>query len=60
MYACETWSIYADAADVCYRMGLKTALSIRQNVLNEIIHIETGTSPLQCKVKRHNLNGGPQ
>ena len=38
-----------------YRQGLKTALSIRNSVNNEIIYTETGTLPLQVRITQQQL-----
>ena len=42
-------------ADACYRSGIKTALSIRQNTNNEIIFIESGKFPLNARIKKAQL-----
>ena len=54
-YGCETWGQYAGEADTCYRAGLRTALHIRQNVNNEIIHLESGKWPTSLRVKKAQL-----
>lgn len=36
-------------------MGLRSALSVRLNTSNDIIHIETGTFPAICSVKKRQL-----
>ena len=54
-YGCETWGQYACEADTCYRAGLRTALHIRQNVNNEIIHLESGKWPTSSRVKKAQL-----
>ena len=47
VYGCESWGNYlVPTIDSCYRQGLKTALSIRQSINNEITYIESGSSPL--------------
>ena len=56
IYACETWGNNVDDAERCYRAGLKTALNVRQNLNNEIVHIETGRWPLRVNIKRQQLN----
>ena len=39
-YSCETWAgAIPKDAEVSYRTGIKTALSIRQNTNNEIVYI---------------------
>ena len=52
IYASETWGNNSKEADVCYRSGLKTALSVRKNTNNEIIYVESGKFPLHCKVQK--------
>ena len=42
-------------SELCYRSGLKTALSVRQNVNNEIVYIESGKWPLPSRVKKTQL-----
>ena len=54
-YACETWGRYVNESELCYRSGLKTALSVRQNVNNEIVYIESGKWPLPSRVKKTQL-----
>ena len=51
-YASETWGSYSKEADLCYRSGLKAALSVRQNTNNEIVFIESGKFPLHCRVQK--------
>ena len=52
IYASETWGNNSKEADLCYRSGLKTALSVRKNTNNEIIYIETGKFPLHCRIQK--------
>ena len=40
---------------MCYRSSLKTALSITDNINNEIIYVESGKYPLACKIKKLQL-----
>ena len=56
-YTCEVWGISnVPKLESLYRQGLKTALSIRNNVNNEIVYIETGEWPLQIKLSKQQLN----
>ena len=54
-YAAETWGNNSKEADLCYRSGLRTALSIRQNTNTEIVFIETGKYPLNCRVQKSQI-----
>ena len=54
-YAAETWGNNSKEADLCYRSGLRTALSIRQNTNTEIVFIETGKYPLHCRVQKSQI-----
>ena len=51
IYGCETWGNNMYDAERCFRAGLKTALNVRQNLNNEIVHVETGRWPLRVRVK---------
>ena len=51
IYACETWGANINDVERCYRAGLKTALNVRQNLNNEIVHIESGKMPLEARIK---------
>ena len=51
LYGCETWANCITDVEQPYRSGLKTALNVRQNLNNEIVHVETGRFPLSGKVK---------
>ena len=56
VYGCESWGNYlVPAVDTCYRQGLKTALSIRHSVNNEITYAESGCFPLSIRVKKQQL-----
>ena len=52
IYGCETWGRSSEIAEIFYRSGLRTALDVRENVNNEILYIETGRYPLQCRIKK--------
>ena len=56
IYGCETWGSNVNDAERCYRAGLKTAMNVRQNLNNEIVHIETGRWPLRILIKKQQLN----
>ena len=56
-YGCEVWgSSNVPKLESLYRQGLKTALSIRNNINNEIVYIEAGVGPLQIKLSKQQLN----
>ena len=55
IYGCETWGTNTSEAERCFRAGLKTALNVRQNMNNEIVHIETGRWLLSVRVKSSQL-----
>ena len=52
IYACETWGKCSEAAEQLYRVGLRVALDIRSNINNEILYVESGRHPLECKIKK--------
>ncbi len=56
VYACETWGA-ADfkRVEVLYRQGLKTALSVRSGVNNEIVYTESGELPLKIRITKQQL-----
>ena len=51
LYACETWS-YSNLAriEALHRRAIKTCTKMMQNTPNDIVYIETGSSPLSCTV----------
>ena len=51
LYGCETWANCITDVEQPYRSGLKIALNVRQNLNNEIVHLETGRSPLCGRIK---------
>ena len=51
LYGCETWAKCCTDVEQPYRSGLKIALNVRQNLNNEIVHVETGKLPLSGKIK---------
>ena len=55
IYGCETWGSNVNEVERCYRAGLKTALNVRQNLNNEIVHIESGKLPLRARIKSAQL-----
>ena len=55
-YGCETWGESSlEELDVIHRIGLKTALSVRNSTCNEIAYIEADAYPTFCTVKRRQL-----
>ena len=55
-YGCEVWGeSKIPKLETMYRQGLKTALSVRNSVNNEIVYTETGTLPLQLKITQQQL-----
>ena len=55
IYGCETWGANVNEVERCYRAGLKIALNVRQNLNNEIVHIESGKLPLRARIKSMQL-----
>ena len=55
-YACETWGSNVNEAELSYRSGIKVAMNVRENTNNEIIYIESGKYPIECKVKKAEMN----
>ena len=55
-YACETWgdSNFSNI-EVLYRRGLKSALSVRPSLNNEIVYLETGEWPLKVRIVSQQL-----
>ena len=51
MYGCEVWGRCFHDVETIYRLGVKCALGIRSNTNNEIVYIEAGKHPLECKIK---------
>lgn len=57
LYACETWSsCLPNIVETSYRSGLKTALSVRDNINNEIIYTECNEYPLTCTIQKSQLS----
>ena len=55
-YAAETWADRGTNIEtLLYRHGLRTALSVRQSVNNEIIYIETNKYPIKRRIMRQQL-----
>ena len=55
-YGCEVWGeSKIPKLEALYRQGLKSALSVRNCVNNEIVYLETGSWPLQVKVTKQQL-----
>ena len=56
-YGSETWGQFkTPMLETLYRSGLKTALGIRSTTNNEITYIDSGQYPLECKIKKQQLN----
>ena len=56
LYSCETWAgNIPNEIEVMYRIGIKTALNIRNSSCNEIVYIESGLFPLICRVQKLQL-----
>ena len=56
IYACETWGkCNLRNIESIYRQGLKTALSIRPSVNNEILYVESGQVPLSVRITKQQL-----
>ena len=57
IYGCETWGeCYFDNLETIYREGVKTALSIRESINNEIVYLESGTWPVQINIAKMQIN----
>ena len=57
IYGSETWGkCRMNKFEVIYRQGLKTALSIRSTVNNEIVYIESGEYPLFIRIAKQQIN----
>ena len=52
LYSCETWADnIPNEIEVMYRIGIKTALNIRNSSCNGIVYVESGLFPLICRVQ---------
>ena len=56
LYGCEVWgdSNYSKL-DTLHRKAIRTALSVRQSVNNEIVYVESGEMPLTYTIKSRQL-----
>ena len=55
-YGCETWGIAnVKEVETMYRQGIKSALSVRESVNNEIVYIESGELPLKIRISASQL-----
>ena len=55
-YGCEVWGdSKVPKLEAMYRQGLKSALSVRNCVNNEIVYVETGSMPLQVRITQQQL-----
>ena len=51
LYSCETWGAgKIKDIETMYRQGIKSALSVRECVNNEIIYLESGQAPLEIRI----------
>ena len=56
LYGCEAWGdANYSKLDILQRRALRTALSVRQSVNNEIVHTESGQYPLFSTIKPRQL-----
>ena len=56
LYGSEVWAeSKVPKLESLYRQGLKIALSVRNNVCNEIVYIETGENPLELRITQQQL-----
>ena len=56
IYSCETWGgLCFKSAETAYRQGLKTALSIRDSINNEVVYLESGSWPLQINIAKQQI-----
>ena len=56
IYGCETWAMNdVKQVEILYRQGLKTALSVRNNVNNEIVYTECNELPLKIRITKQQL-----
>ena len=46
----------SEELETIYRMGIKTALSVRFNTCNDIIYLESGTYPVVCMIRKRQIN----
>ena len=50
-YACETWGVAKiKEVETMFRQGIKSALSVRESVNNEIVYVESGERPLEIRI----------
>ena len=55
-YGCESWGTSSiKSIEIAYRLGLKRALSIRENCNTEIVYIESGRYPLSIRISKQQL-----
>ena len=55
-YGSEIWGDNdSNELETIYRIGLKTALSIRQSTCNEIVYVESGMYPVKSLIKKRQL-----
>ena len=52
LYGCEVWEdCNLSKLETLHRKGIRTAMSVRQSVNNEIVYAESGRYPLSCTEK---------
>ena len=55
-YGSEIWGDNdSNDLETIYRIGIKTALSIRQSTCNEIVYVESGMYPIKSLIKKQQL-----
>ena len=56
LYGCDVWGNYnCSVIETLHRKALRTALSIRDSVNNEIVYVESGQYPLSCTIQARQL-----
>ena len=56
LYGCDVWgNVNCSKIETLHRKALRTALSIRQAVNNEIVYVESGKYPLTCTIQSRQL-----
>ena len=56
LYGCEVWGkAKISKLESLHRHGLKAALSIRNNINNEIVYVESGEKPLEVRITKLQL-----
>ena len=56
LYGAEVWGMSKiPKLESLYRQGLKIALSVKNNVNNEIVYTESGEDPLEVRITKQQL-----